>query len=522
MPLEPGPAPWEILSRGADPRLPIDTWISPWRSLRDAFFGRDDEDSVFLVEMRDTGASAQRRSWTVAEWKREVATTAAGLLAAGVRPGDGVAALCGNSAGSLATAFATWAIGSCYAPLDPTATDPLQSRAIQAGGVRAITHTAAYARRAGELAIELGIATVDLERLPMVGPDALASLPEPGWNRPVLSLHSGGSTGTPKSVQLTASNLAVNVDAMITAFAWGAETRTLCVLPIHHGNGLLINSVVPWFAGGSVVLRDRLRISTFWKDAAAEGVTTASLVPTVLDYLNAGPAAEAGMLTEVFSGSGPLPTRTAVAFEDKFGIAVRQLYGLAETTAVLTVTPRAAVIERRQWHNAGRMLSAGTVVQHAEVAVLSPAGRHCDDGHEGQVVARGGMVMQGYSDSVATAAAFADGWFHTGDRGLWWRDSSGARHLFITGRTKEIIVRGGGEHRSGGRRRCSAHTSGRGRRSDGRVRAPPVRRGGGVRRRRGPAGRRRRADHALHRSFGAFMGSEGDRAAKRDRADVHR
>ena len=441
MAAQPGSAPRG--PRGADPRQPCDDWVPAWSSLADAFRAREDDERTYLIELQGS-APAARREWSVGAWKHEVLSVASTLVSVGAAPGTSVAVLGGNTAETLAAVFGCWVAGAACFPLDPDAPVELQLDALVGAGATVLVHGPAQAERAAYLRDRTVTGPPTVLPLDLDSPTRpSAAWPQAGLDSRALVLHSGGTTGAPKAVRLTALNLLVNFDAMIRAFGWGPDTRTLCVLPIHHGNGLLINAALPWFAGGSVVLRDRLRVGCFWSDVAAEGVTTASLVPTVLEYLTVAGSADTG-LREVLTGSGPLTTRTARAFETTFGVPVRQLYGLAESTAVLTVVPTTPEANlRRAWQESPLAPSVGRVVPHAEVEVADPAGQPCPDGREGEVVARGAMVMEGYADEAATAMAFRSGWLHTGDRGRWWRDPRGDRHLLITGRSKEVIIRGG-------------------------------------------------------------------------------
>jgi long-chain acyl-CoA synthetase len=216
------------------------------------------------------------------------------------------------------------------------------------------------------------------------------------------------------------------------------------VLPIHHVNGLVISSLLPWVARLSTVLCDRFRSERLWQDAAAEEATVCSVVPSLLEFLLAAPGEAPAGFQEILCGAGPLLVETVLDFEQRFGVPVRHLYGLSETTAVVTLMPRLPDATRRTWHRDYGFPSIGPTVPHVEVSVVDGAGDAVGAGVRGELVARGAVVMTGYAGRPeATAEAFRGGWFHTGDEGFWEPHESGRPFFFITGRLKELIIRGG-------------------------------------------------------------------------------
>ncbi|MEI2610622.1 MAG: AMP-binding protein [Candidatus Promineifilaceae bacterium] len=115
--------------------------------------------------------------------------------------------------------------------------------------------------------------------------------------------------------KLTASNLIVDCDALSRVTHWDADTRVLVVLPIHHVNGLVVSCLQAWYVGASAVLCDRFRSETFWSDAEQHGITTSSLVPTLLEFLLGSGSPVPETLQEVYCGAGPLMTETVLSFE---------------------------------------------------------------------------------------------------------------------------------------------------------------------------------------------------------------
>jgi long-chain acyl-CoA synthetase len=419
-----------------------DDYSPSWPNFAAQFAARPDDDRVYLISSNLAGDGPAQ--WTVAEWRGAVLRVAARLACDhGVTQGDRVATLGGNSPEVLALAFATWLLGACLVPLDLDDNDERHALILSGSGARwiGVGPEADLRARAG---CHVGVECIQVSDLLAPRP---GEVPPPvlddvsSLDVPALRVYTSGTTGMPKSILLTMRSMLINFDSMRQGFGWDASTRVITVLPIHHVNGLLIGSFLPWFVGGSVVLCDKFR-SSFWQVAAETKATTSSLVPTILEVLlsqERTPPADCS-IRQVISGSGPLRPETATAFEERFGIAVRQIYGLSENTAVLTVTPDRHGPLPPEFRG-----SVGTAVPHVRLEVRDPESQKpCNEGQIGEMAARGGMLMWGYVDNEsANQEAFRDDWFHSGDLGHWrWRED-GKKWYFLDGRLKEVILRGG-------------------------------------------------------------------------------
>lgn len=425
------------------PSHPVDDWQPEWSSFGEFFAGQaiDSPDAPYLTEIDH--ASGIRRQWTRAEWLTQVARTAAGLAERGVQPGESVSALAGNAADALAVAFACWTHGWVYLPVNAHETPERQAFILNHARAQILVHSPSEAARANQLRAAAGVSTVpfaEVEAAPLSFPGTGS-----GWETPALRVYTSGTTGEPKGVELSTGNLIVDCDALSRATGWDADTRVIVVLPIHHVNGLVVSCLQAWYVGGSAVLCDRFRSDRFWSDAEAEGATVSSLVPTLLEFLlgeGVGPAP--ACFQEVLCGAGPLMTETVVAFEDVFAIPVRHLYGLSEVTAVSTMMPSMSDGDRRSWYVDHGFPSIGCAIPHVEVQIQDTNGRECLAGERGEIAMRGATVMGGYAGRPeATASAFEGGWFHSGDEGFWQGADDGTPYFFISGRIKELIIRGG-------------------------------------------------------------------------------
>jgi long-chain acyl-CoA synthetase len=419
---------------------PVDEWRPHWPSFR-AFFEDGAEDSRYLTELDHQAGS--RCEWSRRGWRDRVAGVASDLAARGVRPGDTVGVLAGNAADALAVAFACWVSGACHLPLNAHETADRQTFILRDAGARLVVHTAAHTERAEALAAAAGVTAVPTSELA----STTGELPiaDAGLDAPALRVYTSGTTGEPKGVELSVANLLTDCDALLRVTGWDAATRVLVVLPIHHVNGLVVSSLLSWYAGASAVLCDRFRSDRFWEDVSAEEATTCSMVPSLLEFLMAdGARTVPESFREVLCGAGPLMPETAVQFQRSFGVSLRHLYGLSETTAVSTMMPTLPADTREGWYSEHGFPSVGAAVPHVEVEVHDGAGRPSPAGVRGEIVMRGATVMGGYAGRPdATADALRDGWFHSGDEGFWQPASDGTPYFFVTGRLKELIIRGG-------------------------------------------------------------------------------
>jgi long-chain acyl-CoA synthetase len=135
---------------------------------------------------------------------------------------------------------------------------------------------------------------------------------------------------------------------------------------------------------------------------------------------------------------------TALLFEDTYKVPVRHLYGLSETAAVSCLVPRLPDSTRRRLHAEKGFPSVGPALDHIEVRVADPGDVVLPAGERGEIQVRGAVVMSGYTDAPEdTVEAFRNGWFHTGDEGFWDLGPNRQPFFYVTGRLKEIIIRGG-------------------------------------------------------------------------------
>jgi long-chain acyl-CoA synthetase len=264
-----------------------------------------------------------------------------------------------------------------------------------------------------------------------------------------LIVYTSGTTGPPKGVVLTVENLLTDADAIAGWHDFGVNERLMCVLPIHHVNGTVVTLITPFYCKGSVVLNRNFKSATFWRRLHEERVTCVSVVPTLLEFLLDANEDLTPYQLDGFGGficgAGPLLKDTAMRFEERFGFPIRHGYGLSETTCYSCFLPNdLSSHEHRHWLMDYEFPSIGVPLRHNMMTILDGDGQPLQEMGRGEICIRGGTVCAGYfKRDDANEAAFKWGWFRSGDEGFFTKDSRGRPFFFISGRLKELIIRGG-------------------------------------------------------------------------------
>ena len=363
---------------------------------------------------------------TYRELCREAGELARTLRTMGLERCDTVALVLPDGPEVLPAFLGVTDVAAC-APLNPALRESEFEFFLRDLGARAVILPAAAASPARSAAKSLGISVLDGGREaelcrrthPMEDDGA------------VLLLYTSGTTGGAKLVPLTASNFrAMLVNAQRT-FGLGAGDRFLAMMPLFHAQGL-ISSCAQLMAGGAVICTPGFHAGSFpdWVEDFRPTWYTAgpTLHRAILAVARATPwMIERCSLRFVRSIGGALPASLLAELEDVLHVPVLEGYGSTEAGSVTSN---------------GILACRGSVGRSVgpEVAIMSDSGVLLPPGEEGEIVLRGPAVMSGYRHNPeANRAAFHDGWFRTGDLG--WLDEDG--FLFLTGRLKEVISRGG-------------------------------------------------------------------------------
>jgi long-chain acyl-CoA synthetase len=249
-------------------------------------------------------------------------------------------------------------------------------------------------------------------------------------------LYTSGTTGTPKGAELTHSNLVRNVEVTLeTLVEAGPDDVILGALPLFHSFGQTCGLNVAVSAGACLTLIPRFSGGKALEIIERDRATVFEGVPTMYAALLNHPERErfdVSSLRLCVSGGAALPVELLRAFEEAFGCAILEGYGLSETSPVASFNHP---------HRERKPGSIGTPVAGVEMKLRSDDGSEPAEGEPGEVAIRGHNIMKGYwNRPEATADAIdADGWFKTGD--VARRDADG--YYFIVDRKKDLIIRGG-------------------------------------------------------------------------------
>jgi acyl-CoA synthetase (AMP-forming)/AMP-acid ligase II len=372
------------------------------------------------------------------------------LESSGLNRGDAVGIVCANNADFVVALLGAARAGLVMAPLDPTLPHAEMSDRLERLGAHAILvgEMAADASPLASLGIPIltlraHIASGSIPTITLDTPAGAATrVPDARYelsDRDAIVLFTSGTTQQAKMVPLTHANVAASVQGICRTYELGPDDATVAVMPLFHGHGLLAVLLASLASGGCVLLPARGRFSahTFWDDMRVAAATWFTAVPTIHQILlqrstHDYPGPHAIPLRFVRSCSAPLNGATALAMERTFGAPTLSAYGMTETTHQATSQP----LPQRG------PVKHGSVGQPTgvRVRIVDPDGRTCSTGAEGEVWVHGPTVARGYLANPAdTAHNFVDGWFRTGDLGAMDEDG----YLFLTGRIKNIINRGG-------------------------------------------------------------------------------
>jgi acyl-CoA synthetase (AMP-forming)/AMP-acid ligase II len=373
-----------------------------------------------------------------------MARTVAALNARGIGRGDRVAIVLPNGP-EMAAVFLAVAAGAATAPLNPAYRGEEFEFYLDDLKAKALLVLAGWDTPARAAALKLGVPVIEMEPSVKEGAGAFTlEGGEPGsarWPGPAepddvaLVLHTSGTTARPKIVPLSQANISASARHIGAALRLAPSDTCLNVMPLFHIHGLIAAVLSSVAAGGSVVCTPGFDALRFFRWMDEERPTWFTAVPTMHQAILSRAERNAEIIARVplrfiRSSSASLPGPVMEQMERVFGAPLVESYGMTEAAHQMASNPLEG--PRKPGH-VGR--PAGP-----EMAIMGEDGSLLPQGEIGEVVIRGPNVTKGYeANPEANSKAFTDGWFRTGDQGLFDRDG----FLLLTGRLKELINRGG-------------------------------------------------------------------------------
>lgn len=371
------------------------------------------------------------------------------LIELGVRRNDRVALVCGNSRAFVVSYLATVGLGAIAVPLNPLAPSPELQRELEV-----VTPTLVVLEASGMPSFS-GLLT---DRLPglrhvvLTDRQSAASIPDSieshsfdamtsgaptpvvdvDDRQPAVLVFTSGTAGSPRAAILTHRNLLANIEQnRRMPDHVRADDVVFGVLPVFHIFGLNVVIGMSLDAGACVVLVQRFDPVTAVETIGQRGVTVVPGAPPVWvawSMLEGFEPSHFASVRLALTGAARTPADVADRLAEKFGISLREGYGLTEASPV--VTSSVGVDVRRE--------SVGRVVPGVEVRVVDSDGSDIIAGDSGEVLVRGDNVFVGYwNDPEATARVLDDeGWLHTGD--IATVDGDG--YLYLLDRAKDLII----------------------------------------------------------------------------------
>lgn len=387
------------------------------------------------------------RSVTYRELEIRTANLAGNLVALGIKPGDTVAILLPNSVEWVEVCFSILRAGAICVPISYQSSFPeVEYRILDANcgliistdemsdmlvrlSVTAPSLKAVLMSRGKET--ENGIRLSDLMQT-----QPSKRCPDPDdIDRVSFIVYTSGTTGRAKGVLLSVRSM-----LWVTAACWVPITQlaeddvVLSPLPLFHSYALNLSVLGILATGCSEYILEKYSTDEILKLLSSGRYTVMPGVPTMFHYLLKGSSAENASFPNLrmcISAGAIMPATLNREFEERFNVPLLDGYGITETSTMVTMN----------WPSGTRVMgSCGLPIPGLAVRIVDADGMDVETGKEGELIVRGPNLMFGYHNKPAeTAAALKNGWYHTGD--LAKSDESG--FLTITGRLKELIIRGG-------------------------------------------------------------------------------
>ena len=376
---------------------------------------------------------------------QESARYAAGLEAHGVGAGDKVCLIYPTCVEFFYTFFGALRLGAVPVPLYPTLGVEATANIFRDSDAKVVVTIGWFRPGVDESAAAAGNVRHVLEPSDLEADRATPAFPNMRPDDTAFIQYTSGSTGNPRGVVLSHSNVVRTVEFMAEAAHLTREDVVVSWLPLYHDMGLIGCSFTPPATGSPLhLLPPDLKSPRTWLELITRVRATFTVSPD-FGYRNCvrniqdTSGIDLSSLKQALSGAEPVRLSTIQAFEQKFGVEnlITPCYGLAEATLAVAIWPRKTPL---RLDRSGKFLSVGHPCRGVSVRILEG-----DDlvgpNVEGEISVKSPGVMQGYYNKPeATRRVLSpDGWLRTGDLGFL--DDEG--YLYISGRLKDLILLGG-------------------------------------------------------------------------------
>lgn len=380
------------------------------------------------------------------DWANRFATW---LARHGIGKGDRVAVVTQNDPEFVVAELGAWKRGAILVPLNPMFKAKEVDYHLRDSGARALVVLAANREEHREV---IAATAVECVLTTHTGGDFFSALaaeaPDPAIRVPVGPediaelVYTSGTTGSPKGAIGLHRNIAFNAEVFRHWMQIDERDVILGAAPLFHVTGLVAELALCYLTGAPLVLYHRFDTATTLRMVKQWRATFCVAAITAYIALMNDPAADAAdfaSLTKCYSGGAPVAPGVVRQFEAKLGTRIHNIYGLTESNSPSHATPLGA---QGPVDPASGALAIGLPIPNldARIVSLSDPGRELPPGEPGELAMRGPMMFPGYwNKPEATAAAFQDGWFLTGDVAVM--DAEG--WFYIVDRKKDMIVASG-------------------------------------------------------------------------------
>ncbi len=396
---------------------------------------------------------------TYAEFNQSVERFATALSSQGIKKGDNVAFLLGNSPHFLISLYATMRIGATAVPINPIYAPDEISYIVKNSEAKAIIALDAFIPLVQKAAgIFTSVESYIICETDPSTPEKLAALPneikakvksftyllsttmvnvsevEILPDDTAVILYTSGTTGHPKGAMLTFENIYSNARDVAEYLQFDTEDRIIATLPVFHVFALTVVVNAPLLTGATILLVPKFSPQDVFRVAKEHKATVFAGVPTMFNFLYQYPDGNVEDFANIrlaISGGSSLPVALLHNFEDKFNVRISEGYGLSEASPVTCFNP----IDRER-----KPGSIGMSIVNVENKVVNELGEEVPVGEVGELIVRGPNVMKGYYNMPEeTQHTIRDGWLYTGD--LARKDEEG--YFYIVDRKKDMIIVGG-------------------------------------------------------------------------------